>query len=358
MESAIAQHLRCPRSQPRRLPDGFVVGYPGWSARHDATWEHVLMAYHGVQWKQADREKAEDVSEKLYRLLTSGDSADRLEKAFYVDPQGYETIVYISYWSNLQRYQRHKQTGEFAEWWNSSDREAEGIGIFREVFSPMLTHLETLFSSPDQLEGIGQVFGIRSELEVEEHGYWGSMRDRIPVSQTDELAPSGELSLAMTDQPLRVRVNGHENIAVIRSGQDWSQVSGYELEIYEQEMEPTLRAGMDFLSGRGVEIGCYANRYLQHVHPNGDTVMGSYGLSYWRSLADMEAWAEHHPTHVAIFDGFLKMVGTLGGVLNLRLYHEVMVLRAAEQAFEYVACHPRTGLLGALRLSPQRVAQR
>jgi len=39
----------------------------------------------------------------------------------------------------------------------------------------------------------------------------------------------------------------------------------------------------------------------------------------------------------------------LGDAMQLRLWHEVMVLPAA-QSFEYINCHDRTGLMGAAGL--------
>jgi len=37
----------------------------------------------------------------------------------------------------------------------------------------------------------------------------------------------------------------------------------------------------------------------------------------------------------------------LGDAMQLRLWHEVMVLPAETQSFEYVNCHDQTGLMGA-----------
>jgi aldoxime dehydratase len=45
----------------------------------------------------------------------------------------------------------------------------------------------------------------------------------------------------------------------------------------------------------------------------------------------------------------MKYLSTLGPAAKLRLYHEVTVARADEQFFEYVDCHPRTGMLNAVQ---------
>ena len=41
----------------------------------------------------------------------------------------------------------------------------------------------------------------------------------------------------------------------------------------------------------------------------------------------------------------LVLAGKLKGNVTLRVFHEVMVLEPEQQMFEYVACHPGTGML-------------
>jgi aldoxime dehydratase len=83
------------------------------------------------------------------------------------------------------------------------------------------------------------------------------------------------------------------------------------------------------------------------VAPDGTPTEKSYGMSWWKSLAALERWAESHPTHVRIFGAAMKYLSTLGPAAKLRLYHEVTVARADEQFFEYLNCHPQTGMLNA-----------
>ena len=49
MESAIPEHLRCPRTHERRVADDHTPPYPGWSARAPVTTTQVVMGYFGVQ---------------------------------------------------------------------------------------------------------------------------------------------------------------------------------------------------------------------------------------------------------------------------------------------------------------------
>jgi aldoxime dehydratase len=70
-------------------------------------------------------------------------------------------------------------------------------------------------------------------------------------------------------------------------------------------------------------------------------------MSWWRSIADLGRWAKDHPTHKAIFGQAMRYLGTMGPAARLRLHHEVIVAAAGEQYFEYLGCHPGTGLLRA-----------
>ena len=142
---------------------------------------------------------------------------------------------------------------------------------------------------------------------------------------------------------------GHDNVAMIRSGQDWTTTSDKERELYVMRMEPMLREGMDFLERSGESIGCYTSRYMDVTDRSGYPAFGSFGLSYWRSLSDMERWAEAHPTHLSIFNGFMRIVQELDFDVRLKLYHEVAILKKTEQESEYINCHPQTGLLKVIQ---------
>jgi hypothetical protein len=95
---------------------------------------------------------------------------------------------------------------------------------------------------------------------IREHNYWGSMRDRIAASATDELhSEYGErlprLGVASTLNR-RVRVRVPENLAVIRSGQDWTDCGGPELAQFRESVQPALLEGMNFLRDHPDDTGC------------------------------------------------------------------------------------------------------
>jgi aldoxime dehydratase len=341
MESAIPEHLKTARSRHRRVPDDYKPPYPSFVARHKPAVTRVVMAYFGLQYRgQAPAAAASSLSDIAARFAAAH-GPSHWDRAHYVDQAGYSNVVSVAYWDDVAKF----------DTWFPAAREAwtgdggEAIGRYIEVLRPAVAHYETLFSSPDRAEGVA-VTAEGMSGEVQEHAYWGGMRDRIPLSQTDEMAPGGKPALLRDGA--RLRVMPHNNLCLIRSGQDWSDTEAAERKLYLEEVEPVLREGMDFLRDEGLGIGCYANRYMRVLGADGTPTEKSYGQSWWHSLATLERWAESHPTHVRIFGAAMKYLSTLGPAAKLRLYHEVTVAAADEQFFEYRDCHARTGMLAAV----------
>ena len=346
IDFSIAPHLRCPRTRTRRVSDTFRPPYDCWSARADVSVEQVVMAYYGVQSKgDALKGKACTAFRQLIETFKLPDGPGHYDLVHQVDGDGYDNMIAIAYWTNPETYKRWNGSPAIAGWWNSDDRLKEDIGYFREILSPRMEQFETIYGAKE-LEGVGVVMGSMSSDPIVEHGYWGSMRERFPLSQTDTIDPEGavELKQGQPKQGGRVVMRGHKNLAVIRSGEDWSNTEGEEQRTWFEEIQPVLLEGMNFLRDDGLQVGCYCNRYVYHMDENGNLLDKGFGYSLWRSLAHLESWAESHHTHLRIFGTFMRLVQKLP---NLKLYHEVSVFDADAQHYEYINCHPNTGLMRA-----------
>lgn len=345
MESAIPRHLQTERTQSARTPRDYRPPYPSFVARHPPNVVRVVMAYFGVQYRDAPTAATRAAIDWLDRRFATDHGPSHWDRAQYVDQAGYTNIVSVAYWDDPQLFD--DWFADARDGWTGEARSKEEAGFFIEVLRPSVQSYETLFSSLGRPEGIA-VLAEGMSGEVEEHAYWGGMRDRIPLSQTDSLSPRGDPRIVRTGA--RIQIVPHDNICMIRSGQDWTDTDDAERAMYLNDVEPVLRAGMDFLRDEGAAIGCYANRYMRILDRDGNATEKSYGQSWWHSLEALERWAESHPTHVRIFGAAMKYLSTLGPAAKLRLYHEVTVARADEQFFEYLNCHERTGLLNAREL--------
>jgi aldoxime dehydratase len=340
VESAIPAHLRTDRTRPRRVADGHVPPYPGFVARHKSSVERVVMAYFGLQYPDDAPAEAAAALRRISAAFASAQAPGHWDRACCVDEAGYTNVISIAYWD---------APASFDAWfavhgrdWTTDSRAHEPVGYFVEVLQPAVERYETLLSSQDRAEGIAVLAESMSET-VQEHAYWGGARDRIPLSQTDALEPSGRPRV-VADGALR-RVVPQENLCLIRSGQDWGDTEADERRMYQHDIEPVLRAGMEFLRDDGLAVGCYSNRYMRVLDAEGAPVEKSFGMSWWQSLDALERWSESHPTHLAIFGAAMKYLSALGPAARLKLYHEVTVAAEDEQFFEYLNCHDRTGML-------------
>ena len=341
IESAIPDHLQRTRTRPIRVPDDYAPPYPSYSARFRPTVSQVVMAYFGVQWRDDQPAAVTAALDEIANSVGSG-GAGHWDRALYVDESGYQTVLTVAYWEDPAVFDMWFDTHGRA--WTAPGRPHDGVGYFTEVLRPTVDRYETLFSAADQLEGVG-VLAPAISGAIQEHAYWGGVRDRIPLSQDDAMPPAGHPTVEV-DGPVR-RVIPADNMCMIRSGQDWTRTEGQERRMYVEDVEPVLHAGMDFLRDDGLAIGCFFNRYVRVLDPSGAPTDRSYGLSWWKSLAALERWAESHPTHVAIFGAAMKYLSTLGPAAQLKLYHEVSVASADQQFYEYLNCHDSTGMLRA-----------
>ena len=188
MESAIPAHLQTARTRHRRVGDDYAPPYPSFVARHKPAVTQVVMAYFGLQTRGTPSIDAKQVLSRLASEFAPADGPTHWDRARYVDEAGFTNIVTVAYWDDRHKFDRWFPAAR--ERWMGEERTTSGFGAFIEALYPSVEGYETLLSSPERPEGIA-VLADSMSGEVLEHAYWGGMRDRIPLSQTSEMAPSG-----------------------------------------------------------------------------------------------------------------------------------------------------------------------
>lgn len=111
------------------------------------------------------------------------------------------------------------------------------------------------------------------------------------------------------------------------------------------KLRAPLETGMTYLRENAGPTGCASLRYQQTCNSTGATEAEAHALGYFLSLSHLEAWAEQHPSHHTIFSAPTARYKKYGKANQLRTWHEVYVLPAEGQFFEYVNCAPQTGIL-------------
>jgi aldoxime dehydratase len=316
----------------------------------------VTFAYYGIQNAEG-KESAEVARFREWINATSSLSSgpDYRECAEFVDAAGFYTWVSIGYWrSDVERYGEWSSSAEHDSFWESPDRLTETSGYFREIMQTPAERFETLYSDAGMCAGANGGSVPMSD-PIQEHNYWGSMRDRIRASGTDALLPSPNADASRdpnasrdtsTAQRLgRVVLSGTANLATIRSGEHYDGLTGREKEVYDQELVPSVVEGMLYLRDNPAESGCYSCLHMTETTESGGILEKKFAVAHFVSLRHMEVWSESHPSHLKIFNRFIEMAQELKGAIKLRLWHEVLVTEAPAQLFEYVNCHEGTGML-------------
>src|SRR3984893_11380270 len=187
MESAIPQHLVSRRTEPTRMKPDWHPPYPSFVARFTPSVARVAMAYFGVQYRSGSEPPAiaRAALVDLAAACSGPDGPGWADRAAYVDEAGYDTVITIAYWDDPGRHERW--SADARAMWLGARHASGDAGFFLESVRPSTARCETLFSN-DRLEGVARLAGTLSG-EVAEHAYWGGARDRLPLAQTDPLAP-------------------------------------------------------------------------------------------------------------------------------------------------------------------------
>lgn len=348
--------MRGQRSCPVNTPPNFQPPFPGYCARFPEKMDNLVMVIIGAQYTSPSADDGTAIS-LIKDYVTKGPEA--LKSSYWdvssvTDKKGAFNIAVIAYWPGTEVYKKWAKETGFQQWWDGLNAEQERHGWFLEVLSPSLERFETIFSNHSAPEGAANM-QEKISGELEEHGYWGSMRDRLAAAQTDQLKGEKWNSSATTQESIntlgkRIRVEGKKNMCIIRSGQDWSGTLPDERKLYLETMHPVLIEGMNFLRDQGQEIGCYSMNLWDIV--DSTTYKAdrerTFGLGYFDDLASLEYWSKSHQTHINIFGGFLLYAKKLNFQLSLKLYHEILILEPDQQSYEYINCHEGTGLLNSM----------
>ncbi len=317
----------------RNMPDGWKPPYPAWSAKAK---RDVVILHLGVQSREADFSGF---------VEPHPISAAHLDEATFKNASGDNSRLTIAYFSNTDELDCYLDSDGFKAWWTDAIQRPH-IGVWHEAYVIPPDRFETLYSFATQSQ-VGILSLAPSTGPIAEHGYDGAMRDRLGIAGNDPLDTDlGSIPGRETDVVRGlVRVAPPANLAVIRSGQDWSQCGEEERECYLTTVAPLLARAMHDLRDRPVETGAISCNLMREHHRSGAPLDRTFGLAQFRSLAELEKWAKSHPKHVAVLQSFFGFLDQFGPESGLRLYHEVFVTPTAAKPFEYVNCRKSTGIL-------------
>ncbi|MEP1962857.1 phenylacetaldoxime dehydratase family protein [Tateyamaria sp.] len=329
-----------------KKPKGHIAGAQRYSARLADSTQKIQVLYLGAQSNEAPAEDLINFQALAKSLLSTTDGPNHCDYAQYVDPQGVPTFFATAYWTDPAQYQAWASCEQVTSWWTDTAHLNGPLGYFWEAFCVSKDHCETIaFTRP--IRGLSAC-PMHTIHPVDESGYWGAARDRIPASAFDTLKGEKTLPIAYaTGEDTRgqlINLKLPKNTCIIRSGVSWADCGPEQHDSYKANIKPKLDLGMDYLRDNPEESGCLNLRQVDVVDDQGNSAPEGFSMGHFQSLAHLEKWAHEHPTHLAIYTRALAERTKYQDDLELRTYHEVFILDQ-ETDFRYLNCHGKTGLL-------------
>ena len=337
-----------------RKPKGHVAGAQRYSARLTDSTQKINVLYLGAQANDTPAQDLDDFQTLTKSLLSLEDGPDHFDFARYIDPQGVPTLFATAYWTNPDQYQAWASCEQVTTWWSNPAHLNGPVGYFWEAYCVSKDHSETIaFTHP--IRGLSAC-PMHTIHPVDESGYWGAARDRIPASAFNELKGETTSPFAYTERTNTrgqlINLDLPKNTCIIRSGVSWADCGPEQHDSYNTNIKPKLDLGMDYLRDNPEESGCLNLRQVDVIDDGGTPMPEGYSMGHFQSLAHLEKWAHEHPTHLAIYTRALAERTKYQDKLELRTYHEVFVLDQ-ETDFRYLNCHGKTGCLLYTSPSPR-----
>lgn len=353
--------MTCPiRKYPFRTPKNHRVPIPRWMLSLPNV-SCVYTVYVGVQ-KHGDNVEAIEAKDIATRLiqewLTKSERPPTYEKFDLIEGNdAADSTIWVCYWTDLMQPEKELRKLDVTSIYRElPSLGRSSIGIWQESFATEVPRLETNYSGLDYLPGLARLPGAGT-TEHTLSAYWGAARDRIPDSAQDLFPHTQHIAHPETvPESMGQYLIGanHANLVHIRSGQFWENCGQQEADAYEQKLEPTLRAGLEYLRMNTKETGAIGIRYLRNGNmaneDNGGNRKETCGAGFFNNLEDLERWAHTHQSHLKIYRGALSHYKAFGDYRRFRTWHEVCVIRKGDATFEYINCTSGTGAIGLLPL--------
>jgi hypothetical protein len=351
--------MSCPaRTYPFRKPKSHRVPIPRWTLSLPEDVKQVYTTYIGLQQHNDDEETAKatiHATDAIKRWLAREDGPASCETFTVINDDNTKDIaVRVCYWVDSMKYASSLKALSLPSLLsNLPCPSRSSIGLWRESFTTSISRLETNYSGLDYLPGLARLPSADT-IEHTLSAYWGAARDRIPDSAHDLFPRSTSTSTAAATEGRGKHLLGtnHANLVHIRSGQYWENCSQIEADAYEQTLEPTLRAGLQYLQRNPTSTGAIGLRYMQNASlpfdPNARQLKESCGAGFFSNLEDLERWAHTHVSHLKIYRGAMAHYKQFGEMRRFRTWHEVSVIGEGEAGFEYVNCDLEPGVGGGM----------
>lgn len=340
-------HLDYPRTVPARRPNGHTPAAPRYTLRWEQPINRVISVYFGIQGRPLSWNAQSQFFGRLRDAFNDDCAPEAHEIMRCTDEAGFINAILVAYWTDPNAHDRWRHHSDFSHWFDAQERLTEPYGYWRETIEVHYDRHETIYSEDDYRIGLGRCPGTVVET-MTTNGYFGAARDRFPVSAVDTLTSTFSMRKRLPGEVdtigRRLHAETPHNMTAIRSGQYWARAGDEQFADYRESLQPKLMEGMHYLLDNMEKTGTLSLRVMTNLNEDGSERDETSVNAYFASLANMEHWASHHPTHQKIYDHAIAKNRQYGKNREVVTWHEVFLLTSGI-AFEYVNCHPETGII-------------
>lgn len=339
-------HVEYERTIAPRRPEGHAPAAPRYALRWKDPVSAIISDYFAVQQTALTWKEEKTFFERAQTSFDTKDGPDSYEIMRTLDEAGETNAVIVGYWCDPVKHARFCLNASLVKWFNDDMRLSEPFGVWRETISVPYDRHETIYSEDWYRIGIGRT-AKSTIVPITTNGFFGAARDRIPLSAIDVLdSPYSDpppRSVTNATKGKRIRVGIPVNMVTLRSGQYWAHAQQEQLDDYTQNMRPRLMTGMNYLLDNKETTGTLALRVLTNLDDDGSERQETSVVAHFISLQHLEEWAASHKTHLDIYRHAIAMNRKYKKEREFVSWHELFVSQSA--SFEYVNCHPASGLL-------------
>ena len=330
-----------PTARVRSRSETFQPPYDAHTSIFPAGWSDYVMGQFALQ--VAPGADGDELGRALDTALTRAPRPLHVERVNSTDAKGYANEVRLAYWQNAADYADWRANPAVAEF---LERPLAGpVGLWREVIVAPAANVDPTGGAARHLWGVGRHL---KQVWERYHGYYGSMRDRMPNGRVPDIEAE-EFTLQARDDVMsagkRLTVDLPHNLCFIRGTFGWRNCPSDARQSFIDELLPVYERGVLYLRDNPVEVSCISARLSQVVDGEPLTGLDAETLAWFTSLKSLEAWTHSHATHAAIFNTARDIALRHAANANLDLGHEVVVVPRGGVDAEYNNCHPDTGFL-------------
>lgn len=329
-------------------PENFEPPYPAFTCELFKLRPNVTLGQIALQYRDGERQPAlAELRQQIEACLQGVSAPWRREQCTHVDAFGYRNDITLAYWQRREDFQDWRQRADVAKWADT----IHPVGLWIEALTCPIPQMETSYSTEEPAWGLARRCPVRVDPD---HGYFGSMRDRIPAAEDRglpaELDRLPAQDLAQATEGRHLRIDLPDNMCFIRTVQGWRDCDAAQQDDYRQTLAPVYHAGVEYLRDNPRDANCISARLVEMLDPAAQ--IQTQTLAWFLGLEYLERWAHEHPTHHAILNGMTEFAQRYDLNIQVVLGHEVYVAPRGYSHVEYSNCHPGTGFLRFFRGRP------